>query len=623
MELLNSLVSTLYLDFVRLISITMPQRIDILGADESAEERSLYLLAQLKAGDITVSDLMGPLFGTPNLTPSVFIPPGEKKDPCSAPNAEFLPSTSASNQLLVEHVHPHDYVNPIVDEPYDLVVIGAGVAGLLSVIVGSWLGKKCALIERHGMGGDCLNTGCVPSKALIACARAAHFVQSSTLADLGISLPQGKIQVDFPRIMERMRSIRAKISHHDSVDRYKRDFCKDVYIGHAEFVGDHDIAVRGDDGSVRTLKFRKAMIATGASPAIPPIAGLQLCPHLTNSNFFNLLTLPPRMLVIGCGPIGLELSQSMQRFGAAVTCLEQGQRLLQREDPDAVDVLEAQLASDGVVIMLGVKIIRINYTPPTSTSTLSTSPPSVCLTAPWGLYRITIEVDGQLQVLEAESLLNATGRAPNVHDCGLEQVGVEWDNKTGVHINEYFATANPDIYACGDCATAFKFTHSADFQARIAIRNMFIGTSHKLTDLLIPWCTYTEPEIAHVGKYEQELDSCGIEYESFVRQLADVDRCICDGISRGFVKITIKTGTDEILGATICGSNAGDMISQLTLCMQYGIGVTQIAGTIHPYPTTQEAVRQACLSYNKYFKDPNAAPLMTLKKVMAEREGEK
>ena len=594
----------------------MPTRIDVLGAEESVEGAAAGLLERLHRGELTVSDLMGPLFGTPDLTPAIFVPRGDKTPAAAAPNAEFLPATSAHNQVLVEHVHPHDYVNPTPEAEYDLVVIGAGVSGLLSVIVGAWLGKSCALIERHGMGGDCLNTGCVPSKALISCARAAHSVKH--LSDFGVSIPQGPVTVDFGFVMERMRAIRAKISHHDSVQRYKRDFCKDVYVGHAEFAGGNVVTVMGDDKTVRTLRFKKAMIATGASASIPPVPGLAQTPHLTNSNFFNLTALPPRMLVIGCGPIGLELSQSMCRFGAKVTCLEMGTRLLPREDPDAAEVLRQQLEEDGVNFIMGVKILKVEYSEEGSSS----SGGGARLSAPWGLYSIHVQVNGQeeVQVFQAEALLNATGRTPNVHDVGLEKVGVEWDNRQGVHIDEFFATANPDIYACGDCATPYKFTHSADFQARLAVRNMFLGNTHKLSDLLIPWCTYTEPEVAHVGKYEAELTAAGVAFETFTRQLGDVDRCMCDGVSKGFVKITVKAGTDEIVGATICGPNAGDMISEITVCMQYGIGIAHVAGTIHPYPTTQESVRQACLGFNKYYKDPNAAPLHTLRLLMAEKE---
>jgi len=580
-------------------------RIDVIGPEESVESKSIELLEKLKRGEITISDLMGPLYGTPDLTPVYNIPPGDKTYFPSANESDFLPKDEY-NLLLESNIHPHDYVNPSPDDEYDMVAIGAGVSGLISVIIGAWLGKKCALIEKHGMGGDCLNTGCVPSKALIACARAIHSVKN--LEQFGVHIPEGDIKIDFSFVMKRMREIRSRISHHDSVARYSKEFCKHVFIGNAKFIGGNKIDIVGDDGSVRTVSFKKAMIASGASAAIPPILGLREVPHLTNSNFFNLTELPRRMLVIGCGPIGLELSQCMTRFGCEVTCLEMSPQLLPREDPDAAAILKKQLDSDGLKVYTSVKILKVEYEA------------GGLYCAPWGLYKVTVEYNGEVHQLEGEALLNATGRAPNVHDLGLENVGVDWDNRLGVHINDMFQTANPNIYACGDCATAYKFTHSADFQARIAVRNMFLGDTNKLSNLLIPWCTYTEPEVAHVGKYENELRSEGVEFESFTRQLKDVDRCICDGVSDGFVKITIKSGTDQILGATICGPNAGDMISELTLAMQYGIGMTQIAGVIHPYPTTQESIRQACLGFNKYFKNPSAVPLATLRLLMAENE---
>ena len=295
-------------------------RIDILGTEESVEGKSIYLFEKLKSGEITVGDLMGPLCHVPSLSPEIFIPPGEKNYFPSAPNADFLPK-GGFNEELESQIHPPDYVNPQPSESYDLIAIGGGVSGLISVIMGAWLGKKCALIERHGMGGDCLNTGCVPSKAVIACARAFHSIKS--LGEFGISIPEGSNPtIDFGFVMRRMRAIRAKISHHDSVQRYSREFCEHVFIGQAEFAGGHVIKVTGDDGTSRSLTFKKAMIATGASAAIPPVPGLRECPHLTNSNFFNLEELPPRMVVIGCGPIGLELSQSMARFGSRVICLE-------------------------------------------------------------------------------------------------------------------------------------------------------------------------------------------------------------------------------------------------------------------------------------------------------------
>lgn len=591
-------------------------RIDIMCSEAVAvEERSQHLLDQLLRGEVTVADLMGPLSGRRGLTPTAhysLLPEGDKSRRPTAEDSPFLPDDDESNKLLQSHVHPVDYVNPIPslgEDEYDLVVIGAGVSGLISVIIGAWLGKKCALIERHGMGGDCLNTGCVPSKALISCARAAHSVKN--LSQFGVIIPEGSVTIDFGHIMRRMREIRAKISHHDSVQRYSREFCKNVFIGQASFLsnspavsaatsGDNInvVEIIGDDGSSRRIRYKKAMIASGASATIPPIPGLKYVPHLTNSNFFNLTERPESMIVIGCGPIGLELAQCMARFGSEVTCLERGPHLLSREDPDAAAILQEQLIEDGVIIHLNVKFLNISFDPTRK------------------LYDVVVDINGEVKTLHSAALLNATGRTPNVHDMGLELVNVEYDNLRGVMIDDMFRTTNPNIYACGDCCTPYKFTHSADFQARMAVRNMFLGDHNRLSSLLIPWCTYTEPEIAHVGKYENELKASGIEYECFSRQLKDVDRCLCDGVTKGFVKIIAKSGTDEILGATICGPNAGDMISELTLSIQHGIGITQIAGTIHPYPTAQESIRQACLGYNKYFKNPKGVPLTTLKLLM-------
>ncbi len=242
-------------------------------------------------------------------------------------------------------MHPPNYCNPSSSDAYDLVVIGAGVSGLLSVITGKWLGKKCALIERHAMGGDCLNIGCVPSKALIACARAVHRVREAH--EFGVKIPQGEVTVDFGHIMERMRAIRAKISHHDSVSRYAKEFCEHVYVGDAKFSSPGTVEVLGSDGTTRTLLYKKAMIASGASASIPP--PLVSVPHLTNANFFNLTELPGRMLVVGCGPIGLELSQSMTAFGCKVTGIEYFSQILTKEDPEAAAILTAQLEKDGIV----------------------------------------------------------------------------------------------------------------------------------------------------------------------------------------------------------------------------------------------------------------------------------
>lgn len=557
--------------------------VTVTHPEVSVEDAAIQKLADFKDGKITIGDLMGPLYvNTAEMNPIINIPPGTKSLPFVAPAVDMSP-LDEFNTAAVGHVGPRDRPNPTPKERYDLVVIGAGVAGLLSVIQAKRLGKKAALIERHYMGGDCLNVGCFPSKAIIRCARAVHDVK--TASQFGVVLPPGEITVDFPAIMQRMRMLRASIAPHDGVERYLRDFCDDIFLGNAQFAGPDSVVVEGME---QPIFFDKAMVATGASAAVVPIPGLRSVPHLTNNDFFNLEELPPRMCLIGAGPIGIELAQTMARFGSQVTIFEIAPQLLPREDPDAAECLRQVLESE-IDIQYSVRINGIEYNGPEG---------SACTKAPWGLYTVNVTLStGEDKTFECEAVLNATGRVPNVCGLGLETVGVEFDNRTGVHVDECFQTANPNIYACGDCASPFKFTHAADWQARTAIRNMFLGLRERQQNILTPWCTYTEPEIAHVGLYEKEMDDRGIEYTSYKRDMKDVDRCKCEGVTSGFVKISVAKGTDRILGATIVGPNAGDMISEITICMQHNIGCSSLAGTIHPYPTSAEAVRQCAAQY--------------------------
>ena len=504
------------------------------------------------------------------------------------------PATCEHCISAISHVGPHaTRPNPTPADKYDLVVIGAGVAGLLSVIVGKSLGKKCLMIEKHYMGGDCLNVGCFPSKALIRCARAVHEVKDS--ARFGVILPPGEVKVDFPAIMKRMRSLRAGIAPHDGVDRYCRDFCEQILLGKATFGGPDHVLVEGVD---KPIYFDKCMVATGASAAVVPVPGLKDVPHLTNGNFFNLEELPPRACLIGAGPIGIEMAQSLQRFGCAVTIFEVAPHLLPREDPDAAKLVTEALVADGVAVHYAVKITGIKLAG------------ELAMKAPWPTYDVSVTLsDGTAKVFRCEALLNATGRAPNVSGIGLDEAGVDYDTRTGVHISDLYETSAPNIYSCGDCASPYKFTHAADWQARCAVRNMFLQANSKHSDLLVPWATYTDPEIAHVGLYEKEMDDKGIAYDTYVRQFKDVDRCKCEGVTSGFVKISCAKGSDQILGSTIVGPCAGDLISEITVCMQNGIGCKDIAGVMHPYPTTAEAVRQCAAQYFPKLRTPavNAA----------------
>ncbi|CAM9150497.1 unnamed protein product, partial [Chrysoparadoxa australica] len=544
------------------------------------------LLEEVKSGKRSLSDLLGPLFGSERYTKYPQARPGSKDPPQASSDAAFLPKDEY-NSRLYSHVFPSDYANPKPKEKYDLVVVGAGVGGLLSVIMAKGLGKKAALIERHAMGGDCLNVGCVPSKALIACAKRVHQMRNSE--EFGVRL-SGDVSVDFGAVMKRVRRTRADISVHDSVERYARDFCEDIFLGQATFTSPHTVSVGG-----QTISFDKAVIATGGSALIPSVpAGLKDSPFLTNANFFNLEELPPRMLVIGAGPIGLELSQAMARLGSKVTVISSGSQLLPKEDPDAAEVLRRSLFRDGIDLIMGSVVEKIESDPDASGQGL--------YKAPWNKYRA--KISSMESLLECEAVLVAAGRTPNVFGMGLEAAGVEHDSSTGVVISDTFQTSAPHIYAVGDCCSPLKFTHSADWQARLAIRNMFLGHGGENSQLLVPYATYTDPEVAHVGMYPKQLDAQGTAYETYVRPLSEVDRCKCEGVDEGFVKITVRENSDEILGATVVGPNAGDMLSEITVCMQNGVGSAAIAGTMHPYPTTQEAIRQAAAQYNKNFRTP-------------------
>ena len=479
-------------------------------------------------------------------------------------------------QATVKEVGPRHF--PQLQEKYDLVAIGAGVAGLLTVIVGKSLGKKCLLVEKHYMGGDCLNVGCFPSKCLIACARKAHELRHAH--EFGISI-QGSIKVDFPMIMQRMRKLRGTIAPHDGVQRYLRDFCDDIAIASATFVGPSTLELTSKTTFEKQLvDFDKCVICTGASAMIVPI--LRETPHLTNGNFFNLQELPPRSCLIGAGPIGIEMAQALQRCGSQVTIFEISDHLLPREDIDAAIIVTEALKKDGVDVVCSVEILSV-----------SSSSKEVAYKAPWSLYTLKAKVDGIERFFECEALLNATGRAPNVQGLGLEAAGIDFDFGSGVHVNEYGQTKNPNVYAAGDVCSAYKFTHSADFMARLAVRNAFLDAKSPYSKLLVPWTTYTDPEIAHVGLYEKDIEQC----DTYIRYLKDVDRCKCEGITEGFVKITCEKGTDKILGATIVGPNAGDLLSEISVSLQNDIGLRDIAAVMHPYPTTAEAIRQCAAQY--------------------------
>ncbi len=472
------------------------------------------------------------------------------------------------NAELVRNTHPADWVNPEPADRYHLVVLGAGTAGLVTAAGAAGLGARVALVEKHLLGGDCLNYGCVPSKALIRSARVAALVRDASR--LGVRVA-GEAQVDFPAVMKRMRRLRAQISTNDSAQRF-RGLGVDVFLGKGCFTGPDTVEVSG-----KTLRFRKAVITTGARPRPLAVPGATEVGYLTNETVFSLTALPSRLTVVGGGPIGCELAQTFARLGSKVTLLQSHNQLLPREDTDAALRIDQALRQDGIRLVLGCSITGIERRPEGKVLRLN---------------------DPHNEIL-ADEILVAVGRQPNVAGLNLDGVGVHHDDHLGIHVNDRLQTSNPRIYAAGDVCSRYQFTHAADALARIVIQNaLFLGRA-RASALTIPWCTYTEPELAHVGLSERTALEQGIEVQTFFQPLQEVDRAVLDGQTEGFVKVLVKKGTDRIVGATIVADHAGDLISEITLAMVHGIGLGKFARTIHPYPTQAEAIKKLGDAYNR------------------------
>ncbi len=444
-----------------------------------------------------------------------------------------------------------------------MVVIGAGTAGLVAASAAAGLGAKVALVEKHLMGGDCLNVGCVPSKALIRAARACASVRNA--AQFGLHVPEG-VRVDFPKIMERMRRLRSQISPVDSAHRYQ-NLGVDVFLGEGRFSGPDTVKVGGEK-----LQFAKAVIATGARAIALPIPGLAEAGFLTNETVFSLTELPRRLAVIGAGPIGCELAQAFRRFGSEVTLFNKECRILVREDRDAAAIVEKAFEREGIPLICGCDIQRVEKRGDAKV--------------------LHIRCQGESSEMEFDAILLGVGRAPNVEGLGLEAAGVSFDKRSGVEVNDYLQTTNPKIYAAGDVCLNYKFTHTADATARIVVQNALFAGRKKASTLVVPWCTYTDPEIAHVGLYENEALEKGMPVRTFEQKLDHVDRALLDGEPDGTVKIHVHEKTGRIVGATIVASHAGEMISEITVAMAGNLKLASLANVIHPYPTQAEGIKR-------------------------------
>jgi pyruvate/2-oxoglutarate dehydrogenase complex dihydrolipoamide dehydrogenase (E3) component len=479
-----------------------------------------------------------------------------------------LLAADANDVTLLANAHPASWINPKPAQRYDLVVLGGGAAGLAAVMAAAQLGARVALLERDLLGGTSLNTGSVPSKALLRSAQAA--AECRRAGDFGIRV-EG-VSVDFPAVMDRLRRLRADLSRHISAIQL-RDIGVDVYLGAGGFTGKDRIEVAG-----QSLTFNRALIATGAAPVLAPIPGLAESGCLTTATVFALTELPRRLAVIGAGPVGCELGQAFARLGSGVTLLSQYAGILPREDEAVANLVQASMSADGVRVIDLCAVTSVEQRDVDKVLNLSQA--------------------DHVEALAVDAILAATGRSPNVEGLGLETAGVAFDPVHGVRVSDYLQTSNPQIYAAGDCCSRFEFTHAAEAMAWIAVTNALARGRARVSALTIPWCTYTDPELARVGPELGELADMGQRIEVVELPFEEIDRAVIAG-EKGLLKIYVGAGTDQILGAAAACRNAGELISELTLAMSAKIGLSELARAVHPYPTLAEAIRKAAEAYER------------------------
>lgn len=483
--------------------------------------------------------------------------------------------THSADGALLDLVHPPGWRNPPAAPAYDLVVLGGGTAGLVSAMGAAGLGARVALVEQHLLGGDCLNTGCVPSKALIRSARLVG--ELGRAAVLGVST--GDVHVDFAAVMRRMRDRRTRIAANDSAERFRKAGI-DVFFGSAVFADRRTVAV-GDE----RLRFGRAVIATGSRPMVPQVPGLDAAPFLTNETVFSLSRLPPRLVVIGAGPIGCELAQAFARFGSAVTLLDQSARVLPRDDPDAAAMIRRNLELDGVRLELGVALDRVDHMDRE--------------------VRVRYRRTGGNRLpngsTTADALLVAAGRAPNVESLGLEKAGIVAGN-LGVVVDDRLQTTNPRVFAAGDVCSAYRFTHAADAMARIVVQNALFYGRRKASALVVPWVTYTDPEVAHVGVSASDVARSSGRLQTITVELSDVDRAVVDDETDGFVRVHHERG--RLRGCTIVARHAGEMIGEAVYALTHDGTLGALSATVHPYPTQGEALRKAGDAYRRQALTP-------------------
>ncbi|MER8853120.1 mercuric reductase [Mesorhizobium australicum] len=470
---------------------------------------------------------------------------------------------------LIRGAHPAHWKNPTPNGLYNLVVIGAGPAGLTAARDAASLGAKVALIERGLIGGACVNVGGIPSKSII---RTARLYADMRDAESFGGNPPDHLRVDFQRAMTRMRQIRQRISRANSAVSVAAEGI-DLYFGEARFGGPDTVVVAD-----RTLHFKKALVATGAHASGPAIPGLAEAGYLDNETMYDLTQCPPRLLVIGGGPLGCEMAQAFCLLGAKVILAQSDPMFLPGEERDAAQILSDALAREGIEVRLNTEVVAVRME--------------------GGKKAADLMRDGDMTTISVDEIITGVGRSPNVDGLGLDEAGVAYD-VNGIKVDDYLRSTNPHVYAAGDVCLEYKFTHTAEAAARIVVRNALFRGRERLSELVIPWCTYTDPEIAHVGLYPLEARRNGIPVKTYTVLMHDVARAVMDGEEEGFVKIHVREGSDRILGATVVATHAGEMINAVTLAIRSGMGLHALADVIHPFPTQAQGIKMAGDAYRR------------------------
>lgn len=471
-------------------------------------------------------------------------------------------------ETFLRRVRPEDWENPVPRNAYDLAIVGAGPAGLAAAESAARLGFSVVLIERNRLGGNSLNVGSVPSKAIIRTARVYRTMRGTE--EFGAPVLKDPA-LEFGKVMARMRRIRTRIAEYHSVHELTA-LGVDIVFGAARF-GSADSLFVGD----ATVHFKKALIATGARPRVSDIRGLDQTGYRTSATIFEMAALPKRLAVIGGGPLGCELAQAFCGLGSHVTIVQNDPKFLPREERDAAEILSRSMARDGVEIRLNTNVVGARRE--NGANILET---------------VNNDVKGEIQ---ADEILLSIGRVPNVEELNLEAAGVAFDTDRGIEVDDFLRSRNPNVYAAGDVCLALKFTNAAQSSARMAVQNALIQAQQRQSSSAIPWCTYCYPEIAHIGLHVWEARRQSIPIKSFTVMMHDVDRAITDGQDIGFIKIHIAEGSDRILGATIVSSRASELINEMAVIMSAGIGMKALAEIVHTYPAQSEAIvlaAQAC-----------------------------